>query len=68
MATIHGASHVLNAERVGVSVVRSIVPILRITSATEVSIGAWVALTIVHTGARIATSTMQTDAIDVQTT
>jgi hypothetical protein len=68
MVTTSGVSHVLNAEPIGVSVVRAITLTALTTSVIGLSIGALVALTITLTGVMIVMSTMQTDAIDVQTT
>jgi hypothetical protein len=68
MVTTFGVSHVLNAEPIGVSVVRVITLTALTSSVIGLSIGALVALTITLTGVMIVMSTMQTDAIDVQMT
>jgi hypothetical protein len=65
MVTTFGVSHVLNAERIGVSVVRAITLTALITSVIGLSIGVLVALTITLTGVMTVMSTMQTDAIGV---
>jgi hypothetical protein len=68
MATTSGVSHVPSAERIGASVVRSMTLALRSTSLMCKSLGVRVALMLLLTGVTIATSTMQTGAIDAQMT
>jgi hypothetical protein len=65
MVTTFGVSHVLNAEPIGVSVVRVITLTALTSSVIGLSIGALVALTITLTGVMNVMSTMQTDAIGV---
>jgi len=68
MIAIYGVRIASTAERIGVSIVRGITPSVRTTSQIEASTGVKVALIVMPIGVRIATSTMQTDAIDAQIT
>jgi hypothetical protein len=68
MVTTSGVSHVPNAERIGASVVKGMTLAVLSTLQTEVSLGVRVALIMLLTGVMIVMSTMQTGAIDVQTT
>jgi len=68
MIAIYGVGIASTAERIGVSIVRGITPSVHTMYQIEASTGVKVALIVMPIGVRIATSTMQTDAIVAQIT